>query len=278
MSSFKAFLAIGAIAMAILVVAGATPASADPTGLPFTFITDNFQADPNPLPFDPLVPGTYDTATAIIFGGSTYVPAAGVTVTTSTSVSPAFSIDPDGPGPLPVLPITLGGLDYIEFVVDTVTPDDITAVTGDGLFLNSTAPGAPPVGNSAWLVPDLSWGTADPAVNALNSLIQFTDDGVFASLSPAFGLPIVPHPVNGGDAIVIPTAGDDAAIVPLIFSGAGLGGTLTTILFALGVAPADIPGINGMVVSFEVTHIPEPASIALMGVALCSTLLMRRRK
>jgi len=260
MSSFKAFLAIGAIAMASLVVGSATPASADPTGTTFSFITNNFQANTDPAAYDPSVdplgPGVDSFTPAVPFGVDTFIPAAGVTIGSSVSTSVA------APG------LLVGGLDFVEFWIDTYSD-------GDSGFLNADGGD-----ESAFIISGLDWGSGSPPAVAAGALfIQFDRDGVFETLTTALA-PVVPHPVNGASAIVIDITGTPVDTIPLIFGSGpgGLGGALAGLLTAFGVDPFTVSGINGIHIGLEVTHIPEPASFALMGVGLCSTLLMRRRK
>jgi len=245
MSSFKAFLAIGAIAMASLVVGDATPVFADPAGTTFVWTADNFQGD--------------DPGTVVPFGFPTST-ASGVTVDSSVSTSTAM------PG------LTVGGLDYVEF---SITTDD------SGFLASSLAD------NSAWAIAGLNWGPgSDPAVGAGFLFISFDADGTYLPLDgTAFGIPIVPNPgvfagVAGADAFPLDITGIDVSLT--VFDVTALTGGLATsmgaLLGALGMDTATALSVTGMSVGFEVTHIPEPASFALMGVALCSTLLMRRRK
>ena len=247
MSTFKAFLAIGAIAMATLVVGNATPTSASPIGTTYDFTTSNFQGDGG--------------RTDIGFGVPAYVPGAGVIInsTVSTSVPTDFF----------GTPLTIGGLDYVEFSIST----------DDSEFLAGT-PSAP----SVWEISGLNWGPGEPAGVAAGLIFLSWDiDGVFVPLDgTAFGLPVVPNPgtlagVHGAPAIPLDIAGDLLDIIPfdtLDLAGTSMGG----ILVALGVPPLTALEVDSMHIGFEVTHVPEPATLALLGVGLCSTLLMRRKR
>jgi len=241
MSGFKALLAIGAVAIASLTVGGVSPAFADPTGTTFDFGTVNFQGDGG--------------AVGVSFGVATAIPGSGVTLDTAVSTS------------VPIPSLTLGGLDFIEI---RITSDDSGFLNADSSI------------DSVWALSGLNWGPGSaPAVGAGLVFLSFDVDGTFVDLTPFAGLPIVPNPspgvAFGADAIPIGVAGVPVDFIAT-FDTASLLGPLLSTLIDFGVPFGTALSVDGMSVGFEVTHIPEPASIALMGVALCSTLLMRRRK
>ncbi|MEO2049812.1 MAG: PEP-CTERM sorting domain-containing protein [Pirellulales bacterium] len=245
MSTFKAFLAIGVIAVASLVVGYATPVSADPTGTLFGWTADNFQGD--------------DPGSLVPFGVPTSTPS-GVTVDSSVSISPAIPS------------LTVGGLDYVEF----------SMTTDDGGFLADSL-----ADNSAWFITGLSWGPGSPpGVGAGWIFLSFDSDGTYLPLDgTAFGIPIVPNPgtfagVTGAPAIPLDFSGNDVSLIPfdVVALTSGAATSLGTLLIALGMDTATALSVTSMHVGFEVAHIPEPATVALLGVGLCSTLLLRRRK
>jgi len=245
MSSFKAFLAIGAIAMASLIVGDATPSFADPTGTSFVWTADNFQGS--------------DPGTVVPFGVATST-ASGVTVDSSVSTSPTV------PG------LTVGGLEYIEF---SITTDD------DGFLASSLT------ANSSWFISGLNWGPgSDPAVGAGLLFVSFDSLGTYLPLDgTAFGLPIVPNPgtlagVTGAPALPLDISGDDVSITPFDVIGltGGAATSMGSLLIALGMDTPTALSVTSMHVGFEIVHVPEPASFALAGMGLCSTLLIRRRK
>jgi len=236
MSSFKAFLAIGAIAMASLVVGDATSVFAVPSPT-FSFTSLNFQTDGG----DPAVP----------FGVATAIPSAGVIVDSLVSISPAI------PG------LTTGGLEFISFDIETI----------DGSFLNADS-GA----GSVWAI---SGFELPSSTYEFLTFLSFSIDDVPVALDlSGVGLPTVPNPsplLFGADAVPIDVMGDP--VDPVVFDILALtGAPLLTTLLGFGVSFGDALAINGMTVGFEVVHIPEPATLALMGLGLCSTLLMRRRR
>jgi hypothetical protein len=266
----KVLLAIGAMLMATFIVGGPAPASADPTGTTFSVLTDNFQLDTDPSPWDPLNPfagGLDSFSSAVPFGVSTFIPEAGVTVSSMVSISP----------PIPELGL-VGGLEFIEIWVDTFTPDATTEQTGDGGFLN-----ADPLKESALVINGLNWGDDPrPAVGTGLLFLQFDIDGVIQDLQSALTIPIVPNPLNGGDSIPIDIAGDDVSTLGLLLGDYGgeelVDSTLFGVLTAFGIPFNDAQLVNSIHFGFEVTHVPEPATMALLGVGLCSTVLMHRRR
>jgi hypothetical protein len=246
MSTFKAFLAIGAIAMATLIVGNATPASASPIGTTYDFETSNFQGD-----------GGRDD---IVFGFPAYVPGSGVIINSSVSTS------------VPVPGLTVGGLDYVEF---SITTDDA------GFLAGSLTE------NSAWFITGLNWGPGSPpGVAAGLIFLSFDSDGTFLDLDgTGFGVPIVPNPgvlagVHGAPSVPLDISGDPVDAIPfdVVALTDGAATSMGALLIALGMDQQTALSVNSMHIGFEVTHIPEPATLALLGVGLCSTLLMRRKR
>jgi len=244
MRRFNVFFAVAAIATASLVAGTAMPAFASPVGTTFGWASSNFQGDGA----DPAVP----------FGVATSIAGSGVTVDSSVSVSP----------PVPPLFLT-GGLDYVEFSI----------TTDDGGYLNGV-----PAAHSSWFITGLNWGPGEPA-GIFTGLIflSFDIDGTYVPLDgTALGVPIVPNPgtlagVTGADAIPIDVAGDPVDFIP--FDTLGLTGeTLLTTLLALGVPFGDALSVNSMHVGFETVHVPEPASMMLLGTGLAAVVLARRRR
>lgn len=246
----------------------ATSAMADPLGTTYSLITNNFQANTDPSPYDPetdpLGAGADSFTPAIPFGVPTYIPEAGITIDSMVATSPTD---------YPVPGVLVGGLEFIEIWIDTFSPG-ASGGSGDGGFLNADG-GA----DSAWIVDGLNWGPGEPpAIAAGAFFVQFDIDGVLVDLTPALGVPILPHPLNGGDAIVLDVTGDPASTVPIIFSPDGLGGTLPALLGAFGVSPLSISSVNSMHIGFEIIHIPEPTSLLLLGGGLATLLVGRRRR
>ncbi len=239
----KVFFAIGAIAMASLVLGVATPASATP--LPtFSYTSTNFQTTGG----NPAVP----------FGGSTSIPSSGVTVDSSVVVSSPY------PSPIPGDPnpfLMVGGEEFVSFSIST----------NDSGYLNASAPD-----HSQWIIS----GWADPTAVATRIVwLSFTADGVGVPLDgTALSLPILPHPTTGIDAIPLDIAGDPAEVGTYFDTLSLTGQTLIVTLQLLGLNLGQAAAVDSMQVGLEVTHVPEPASMALMGLGLCSTLLIRRRK
>ncbi|NOZ40378.1 MAG: PEP-CTERM sorting domain-containing protein [Planctomycetes bacterium] len=242
MSSFKAFLAIGAIAMASFFVGDVTPASASPAGTDFTWTAGNFQGD--------------DPGTVVPFGVPT-VTASGVTVDSSVSVSTAFA-------PLGII----GGLDFIEFSITTDDSGALAGISGDP---------------SSWLISGLNWGPgAGDAVATGLIFISFDIGGTYVALDAGGAVPIVPNPgtlagVFGADAVPLDIAGDPASAIA--WDTFAQFGTTNFGIFTglLGISVLDAIAIDSMHIGFEVIHVPEPATLTLAGMCLCSTLLMRRR-
>jgi len=236
MSSFKAFFAIGAIAMASLMVGDVTPASATPSAT-FSFASANFQTDGG----DPAVP----------FGVATAIPSSGVTVNSLASISPAIT------------GLTTGGLEFISFDIETIDGGFVNAVSGAG---------------SSWAI---SGFEVPSSTYEFLIFLSFSIDDVPVTLDlSGIPLPVVPNPsplLLGADAVPIDVAGDP--VDPVVFDILALtGAPLLTTLLGFGLSFGDALAVNGMTVAFEVVHVPEPATLALAGFGLCSTLLIRRRK
>ena len=155
----------------------------------------------------------------------------------------------------------------MEFLIET---EDSGYINGD-----SSA-------HSSWLVSGLNWGPGAPAgVGEFLIFLSFSADGSYVSLDGSgLGVPIVPNPGTlafGADSIPIDITGDPVSDV--LYDTATLTGvTSLTSFLALGLSFGEALAVDAMHVSFEVTHVPEPATIALAGLGLCSTLLIRRRK
>jgi len=247
MSSFKVFLAIGAIAVATFLVADVTPASADPTGTTFSFASNNFQGDGG----DPAVP----------FGVPTSIPGSGVTVDSMVSTSSFY------PSPIPgdPDPLLIGGLEFLEFWISS----------DDSGFLNEAIPD-----QSQWIISGLNWGPGSEAAVATRIVwLTFSADGVPVPLDGTLlGIQIAPHPITGADAIPIDIAGAPVETGTFFDTLSLTGAPLFVTLGLLGLSNPDALAVDAMHVGLEIIHVPEPATLALAGLGLCSTLLIRRRK
>ena len=247
MTKSKNFFAMAAIAMALLVLASATPVLADPTGTTFEWLSSNFQGDGA----DPAVP----------FGTPTSIAGSGVTV--GSSVSTSVPTDFFG------TPLTFGGLDYVEFVITT---DDSGFLAG-----SLTEP-------STWIISGLNWGPDEPPGIAAGLIfISFAADGAFVPLDgTGFGLPVVPNPgtfagVTGAPAIPLDIAGDPVDLIPWdTFELAET--TMGGILIGLGLDVSTALSVDSMHVGFEVTHIPEATSLLLVGMGCLALTAGRRRR
>ena len=255
MKNSRVFIAMSATAMAILVAGYSSPAAASPIGTTFTLITNNFSLNTDPAPYDPgtdpLGPGVDSVTPGIPFGATVAIPAAGVEISTSVSTSTAV------PG------LLVGGLDLIHISFKTL----------GGGFLNAT-----PSAHSTWIVDGLNWGPGSlPGIGAGLIFLSWDDDGVGVPIDgSAFMLPVVPDPVTGFPALPLDISGDPVSTV--FYDTASLtGATMLTSFLALGLTISEALGVNSMHVSFEVTHIPEPTSIAMLGTGLASVLMLRRR-
>lgn len=239
MNTAKTSFSLSALLIVGMVVLTVSPAAADPTGTTFSFVSMNFQGDGG--------------APEVPFGEPTSIPGSGVTVDSMVMTSPA----------IPEL-LLEGGLEFIEFWI----------TTDDGGYLNETS-GA----DSFWAIDGLSWGPDGlPAVATGLIFLSFDIDGTFVELDgAAAGIPIVPHPLGGHDSIPIDIAGDPVSLIA--FDTASLTGTpLLTSLLALGVSFSDALSVNSMHVGLEVKHIPEPASVILLGVGCAALVTGRRRR
>ncbi|NOY43485.1 MAG: PEP-CTERM sorting domain-containing protein [Planctomycetes bacterium] len=229
--------------MASLVLGVATSASATP--LPtFSYTSNNFQG----AGADPAIP----------FGVSTSVAGSDVTVDSSVVVSTPY------PSPIPGDPnpfLVVGGLEFVSFSISS----------DDSGYINASAPA-----HSQWIIS----GWADPTAVATRIVwLSFTADGVGVPLDgTVLGLPVFPHPTTGIDAFPIDITGDPAETGTFFDTLSLTGQTLLVTLQLAGLTLGEAAAVDSMQVGLEVAHIPEPATMALMGFGLCSTLLIRRRK